>query len=491
MGKDKKKDRKSAPAAGKRKHRAAQVARPAVPILRFLGATETVTGSRFLVETPNAAVLVDCGLFQGLKALRERNWATFPADPAAIDAVVLTHAHVDHSGYIPALVRNGFRGRVYATPGTRALAEIVLPDSGHLQEEDADYANRRGFSKHAPALPLYTEEDARSALVRFRDVAFDVRTQVAAGIHATFHHAGHILGAAMITLEVDGAKPRRIGFSGDLGRPRHPILRPPAPPPDADFLVVESTYGDRRHEDVESLKAFQDALARTAARGGMVVIPSFAVDRTEVVLFHLHRLMQEKKIPRLPVWVDSPMALATLKLYRDAIARHSSEVHSELRGDDDVFDAGNLIEARRPEQSMAINDEQGPGIIISASGMATGGRVLHHLAQRLPEARNTVILVGYQADGTRGRTLLNGASSLKMLGRYVAVRAEVVNVPAFSVHADQAEILAWLKQAPRPPQTTFIVHGEPKAAQALHDVIEQELQWTVAVPRYFEQVRLD
>lgn len=465
--------------------------RPAVPVLRFLGATETVTGSRFLVETSGATVLVDCGLFQGLKALRERNWAQFPVDPAAIDAVVLTHAHIDHSGYVPALVRSGFEGCVYATAGTRALAEIVLPDSGHLQEEDAEYANRRGYSKHTPALPLYTEEDARRALKHFRDVPFGARTPVAAGIHATFRRAGHILGAATVTLEIDGASRQSIGFSGDLGRPYHPILRPPEAPPDADLLVLESTYGDRRHEDVESLRAFEEALARTARRGGMVVIPSFAVDRTEVILFHLHRLMGEGKIPRLPVWVDSPMALSTLALYRQALAGHSPEVHGELRGDEDVFDAGNLIEARRPEESMAINEEAGPGIIISASGMATGGRVLHHLARRLPVARNTVVLVGYQAEGTRGRSLLDGATSVKMLGRYVAVRAEVVNIPAFSVHADQAEILAWLKRAPRTPQTTFLVHGESHAAQALRAAIERDLGWTAVVPRFLEQVRLD
>jgi metallo-beta-lactamase family protein len=488
-----KKKRKAAADAGKGARRASklEVARPSVPILRFLGATETVTGSRFLVDTPRARILVDCGLFQGLKSLRERNWATFPVDPASIDAVILTHAHVDHSGYIPALVRNGFKGSVYATPATCALAEIVLPDSGHLHEEDAAYANRKGFSKHVPALPLYTEEDARRSLTNFRRTAFDTRTEVADRVYATFRHAGHILGAAMVALEIGGSSSRTVGFSGDLGRPQHPILQPPAAPPDADFLLVESTYGDRRHEDVESMRAFEDALARTAERGGMVVIPSFAVDRTEVVLFHLRSLMLAKKIPEMPVWVDSPMALATLKVYRQALAEGSAEIKPELRGDQEVFDAGNLIEARHPEESMAINAEKGPGIIISASGMATGGRVLHHLAHRLSEPQNTVLLVGYQADGTRGRSLLNGARSLKMLGRYIAVHAEVVNVPAFSVHADQAEILAWLKRAPRTPMTTFVVHGETNAAGGLHDLIEQELGWTVVVPRHFEQVRLD
>lgn len=475
----------------KRRGAEAGAERPPVPILRFLGATETVTGSRFLVDTPHARVLVDCGLFQGLKALRQRNWATFPVDPASIDAIVLTHAHVDHSGYIPALARNGFRGTVFATAGTCGLANIVLPDSGHLQEEDAAYANRKGFSKHTPALPLYTEKDAREALSLFRSVPFDQRVEVADKVTARFLHAGHILGASTVALELGGAHERVIGFSGDLGRPQHPILRPPAPPPDADFLLVESTYGDRRHEDVASLEVFESALARTAERGGMVVIPSFAVDRTEVILFHVRRLMRDEKLRSLPVWVDSPMALSTLALYRRAIAEGSPEVRPELHGADEIFDPPHLIEARRVEQSMAINDEKGPGIIISASGMATGGRILHHLAQRLSDPLNTVLLVGYQADGTRGRALLDGARSIKMLGRYIGVRAEIVNVPAFSVHADQEELVEWVRSAPRPPATTFVIHGEPKAAAALHDRIEQELGWTAAVPRYFEQVRLD
>lgn len=471
--------------------RKAKTERPPEPVLRFLGATETVTGSRFLVDTPHARVLVDCGLFQGLKTLRERNWTTFPVDPASIDAIVLTHAHIDHSGYIPALARNGFRGTVYATAGTCALANIVLPDSGHLHEEDAAYANRKGYSKHAPALPLYTEKDAREALSLFRPAPFDQRIEVAEHVTATFQHAGHILGASVVALDLDGAHTRTIGFSGDLGRPQHPILRPPGPPPEADFLLVESTYGDRRHEDTASLEAFESALVRTAERGGMVVIPSFAVDRTEVILFHLRRLMRDKKLPSLPVWVDSPMALSTLALYRRALAEGSAEIRPELHGADDILDPPNLIETRRAEESIAINQEKGPGIIISASGMATGGRILHHLAQRLSDPLNTVLLVGYQAEGTRGRTLLEGARSIKMLGRYIGVRAEVVNVPAFSVHADQAELIDWLRRAPRQPRTTFVVHGEAKAANALHDLIEQQLGWTVAVPRYFEQVRLD
>lgn len=467
------------------------ITRPSVPLLHFLGAAETVTGSRFLIDTPQARVLVDCGLFQGLKPLRLRNWDPFPVAPASIDAILLTHAHLDHTGYVPALTRNGFTGQIFATEGTRDLSRIVLSDSGHLQEEDAAYANRKGFSKHAPALPLYTEEDGYRAVERFSVVPFNSAQEVAPGIRATFRPAGHILGSATITLELAHTQVRSLVFSGDLGRPPHPIFCSPAPLPDADIVVVESTYGDHRHEDEQSLRRFEDAIVRTANRGGTMIIPSFAVDRTEVILFHLRRLGQAKRIPRLPVYVDSPMALASLAIYRRALAEGSPEFEPGLQSEPDPFDPGRLIEARTVAQSMAINDQRYPSIIISASGMATGGRVLHHLAKRLPDHRNTVILVGYQAEGTRGRVLLEGARSVKMLGRYIPVRAEIVNVPAFSVHADQSETLQWLRSAPRPPDTTFIVHGEKPAAEALHDAIEQELGWTAVVPRYLERVRLD
>ncbi len=461
------------------------------PILQFLGATGTVTGSRFLLTTPHGRVLIDCGLFQGLKALRLRNWSQFPVDPASIDAVVLTHAHVDHCGYLPALARNGFRGPVFATAGTQALARIVLPDSAHLQEEDAAYANRRGTSKHEPALPLYTTADAERVLQRFRAVAFFQATEVVPGVRATFLPAGHILGSAMVLLTIEGRRPRTVLVSGDLGRPEHPILTPPADPPGADLVLVESTYGDRTHEDAAALARFEETLARTAARGGTTVIPSFAVDRTEVLLLHLRRLVREGRLPNLPVYVDSPMALAALGVYRRAIAEGGIEIRPGFDGDGDPFDPGRLIEARSVEDSIAINDAAEPSIIISASGMASGGRVLHHLAHRLPDPRNAVLLVGYQAEGTRGRTLADGAHEVKMHGRYIGVRAEVASVPAFSVHADRGEILGWLRRAPRAPETVFVVHGEPAGATALHDAIERELGWTAAVPRYLEIVRVD
>ncbi len=468
-----------------------QPPRPTVPVLRFLGATETVTGSRFLLDTPRSRVLIDCGLYQGLKQLRLRNWEGLPIPPASIDAVVLSHAHLDHSGYLPALVRDGFRGEVFCTPATKELCGIVLPDSGRVQEEDAAYANRKGFSKHSPALPLYTEADAVQALSALRVVDFGTLTEVAPDVGVVFHRAGHILGSAIVEVRVGGMHGRVIVFSGDLGRPRHPILRPPAGRPTCDVLLVESTYGDRLHEDVASLERFRDAIRRTAARGGMVVIPSFAVDRTEVVLYHLRSMMAAGEVPRLPVWVDSPMALATLAIYRRALAEGSQEVHPGISSGGDPFDPGELVEARTPEQSMAINAERGPGIVISASGMATGGRVLHHLLHRLPDARNTVVLVGFQAEGTRGRALLEGARQIKLLGRYVAVAAEVVDVPAFSVHADRNELLGWLRTNQRPPDTTYIVHGEPVAARGLRDAIQDTLGWNAVVPRYLETVRVD
>jgi len=464
---------------------------PNRPRLRFLGAAGTVTGSRFLVETPQARVLVDCGLFQGLKELRLRNWAPFPLEPATIDAVLLTHAHVDHSGYLPALGRAGFRGPIFATAATEALCRIVLPDSARLHEEDVAYANRRGYSKHTPALPLYTSQDVEQVLPRFRSAALGTATAVAPGVRATFRHAGHILGAATVTLELDGAAPRTLCFSGDLGRPSHPILAPPGPLPDCHVLVLESTYGDRRHEEDESLRRFESAIVRTAERGGVVVVPAFAVDRTEVVLVHLRRLVRAGRVPNLPVYIDSPMALASLGVYRAALARGGPEIRADLDRDGDPFDPGHLVEARSTAQSIAINDAPAPAIIVSASGMASGGRVLHHLAHRLPDPRNTVMLVGFQAAGTRGRTLVDGARELKLLGRYVRVAAEIVSVPAFSVHADRDEILGWLRSGARAPDTTFLVHGEPAAAAALHDTIDRELGWTAVVPRHLEQVRLD
>jgi metallo-beta-lactamase family protein len=461
------------------------------PTLRFLGAARTVTGSRFLVETPRARVLVDCGLFQGLKELRLRNWEPFPVDARSVHAVLLTHAHLDHSGYLPALVKQGFSGPILCTANTAALCGIVLPDSGRLQEEDAAYANRRGYSKHAPALPLYSEADAVRALDRLSAVPFDRTLEVAPGVRARFGRAGHILGSAWVRLELEDGGHEALVFSGDLGRPRHPILLPPEPPPACGSLLVESTYGGRFHDEGQAEKSLAEAVARTAERGGAVVIPAFAVDRTEVLLLTLRRLEAEGRIPHLPVYVDSPMALSSLHVYEAAAARGDDEVRPELRGRGNPFDPGDLIEARETDASKAIHDAPLPCVIVSASGMATGGRVLHHLARRLPEARNSIVLVGYQAAGTRGRALLEGTKTVKIHGRYVPVRAEIVDAAGFSVHADHGELLGWLGGASAPPRVAFVVHGEAESSFALEQAIEKELGWSAVVPQYGERVRLD
>ncbi len=462
---------------------------PPAATLRFLGAAGTVTGSRFLLSGPRARVLVDCGLFQGLKALRARNWERFPVDPASIDAVVLTHAHVDHCGYLPALVRDGFAGPIFATRGTRALCEVVLPDSGRLQEEDAAHANRRGYSKHEPALPLYTEEDAHAALERFETLPFDQPREVAPGVRAELRPAGHIVGAASARVEMDGDPPRSLVVSGDLGRSDHPILVPPRPPARADALLVESTYGDRPHRDEGVVEQLARSVARIAGRGGVVVIPAFAVDRTEIVLLALRRLVEAGRIPALPVYVDSPMALAALRVYRRAIVEGWPEIRPELHGHEAPFDSGQLEEVRDVEASRALVRRDGPFVVVSASGMATGGRVLHHLRARLPDARNGVLLVGYQAAGTRGRRLLAGEPVLKMHGRYVPVKAEVVDLSGFSAHADGDELLAWLRSAEGEPEMTYVVHGEPEAAGVLAGRVGEALGWGVAVARDGERVR--
>jgi metallo-beta-lactamase family protein len=461
------------------------------PSLAFLGGTGTVTGSRFLVENGRSRVLVDCGLFQGEKELRLRNWERFPVEPARIDAVVLSHAHLDHSGYLPALVRDGFRGPVYATAGTASLCEILLPDSGRLHEEDAAYANKKGYSKHAPALPLYTEQDALAAVERLRALPFGKPAEVAPGVSATLRPSGHILGSASVELVLGGSAPRRIGASGDLGRPEHPLLVAPAPPPAADALLVESTYGERTHRELPELEeALASAVSRTAARGGVCVIPAFAVDRTELVLNALQRLVEEDRIPDLPVFVDSPMALAALEVYRRALQGGSEDVRPELRGRPPRFDRLQLREVRTVEASKEIQRLRGPFIVVSASGMATGGRVLHHLRARLPDRRNSVLLVGYQARGTRGWRLQNGERALKMLGRYVPVEAEIVDLGGFSVHADADELVAWLASAPEPPGVLYVVHGEPASADALASSVVRELGWPAVVPRHGERVRV-
>jgi metallo-beta-lactamase family protein len=453
--------------------------------LTFFGGTGTVTGSRFLLERGGRRLLVDCGLYQGERELRRRNWESFPVPPDTIDDVVLSHCHLDHCGYLPALVRDGFGGPIWMTEGTAALAAIVLRDSGFLNERDADLAREGGWSKHTPPLPLYTAADADRAIRRFRVVPFDRATDTGDDVRFTLGRAGHVLGSASSLVEVG---PSRVLFSGDLGRTAHPVLRPRANPPAATTVVVESTYGDRAHPDPAGLphEEFADAVRRTIGRGGSVLVPAFAVDRTELVLKALSDMLAQDRIPNVPVWVDSPMALAALEVYRRGSLR------DELRPDVDpeLARLPLLRAARTPEESMALNSPHQPCIIISASGMATGGRVVHHLRHMLPDRRNTVVLTGYQAVGTRGRALAEGARELKMFGRYVPVEAEVVADEEFSVHADADELLAWLRLMPAPPEVVYVVHGERSAAGDLAERIRRDLGWTAVVPDLGERVRL-
>ena len=461
-----------------------------VPTLQFLGGTGTVTGSKYLVRSDGSSILVDCGLYQGLRELRERNWEPLPLDPAELDAVVLTHAHVDHCGYLPRLVAAGFDGPVYASENTAALARIVLPDCAHLLEEEAAYANRRGFSRHDPALPLYTEEQAWRSLEQLCRLPFGEEQEIAPGVTITLRRAGHILGAASVHLRA-GETRSTVAFSGDLGRNNHPFLVAPDPAGDVDVLLVESTYGDREHVEGEPTEALGTAIRRTFDRGGSVLIPAFAVDRTEVILHHLALLVAAGHVPvSVPIYVDSPMALSALEVYRAALARAHPEIRTERAGAE-MFDLPALREVRDVEGSKALNDPSRPCIVVSASGMATGGRVVHHLAHWLPDPRHTVVLVGYQAQGTRGRQLADGVSELKMLGRYVRVRAEIVDLPQFSVHADQSELLDWVATASPAPEVAYVVHGEPAASNTLAQRIEERFDVTAVVPRYGERVRLD
>ncbi|HRA50810.1 MBL fold metallo-hydrolase [Actinotalea sp.] len=454
-------------------------------ILTFLGAAGTVTGSKFLVERDGRRLLVDCGLYQGEREWRRRNWEPFPVDPASIDDVVLSHCHLDHCGYLPALVRDGFSGPIWMTEGTAALTEIVLRDSAHLNERDAEQARAGGWSRHDPPLPLYGVADAEAAIVLFRQVGFGVRTPVSDAMAITLSRAGHVLGAASVLVT---AGDETVLFSGDLGRRTHPVLRPREAPPAARTVVLESTYGDRDHPDPDgdAHAEFAAAIRRTVARGGSVLVPAFAVDRTELVLHALSQMLRAGQIPSVPVYVDSPMALAALDVYRRGSLR------AELLPDApaDLVDLPMLHAARTPEESMALNSPHTPSIIVSASGMASGGRVVHHLRHMLPDRHNTVVLTGYQAIGTRGRALLDGAKELKIHGRYVPVRAEVVSDEEFSVHADADELVAWLRDLPTPPETVYLVHGEADAARLLGDRIRAELDWLTVVPRLGERVRL-
>lgn len=450
--------------------------------LRFLGGVGTVTGSKYLIEAAGKKILVDCGLFQGLKQLRLRNWNRFPVDPAQIDAVILTHAHLDHSGYLPLLIKNGFRGPVFCTAGTRDLCTILLPDSGFLQERDADFANRHGFSKHKPALPLYTEKDARTCLERFITKDFDQRFEVVPETHVQFHRAGHILGSAIVALTIGKTK---LVFSGDLGRYGDPVMYDPSPMRQADYLIVESTYGDRTHEAADPEDALADVITRTAQRGGAVLIPTFAVGRAQSLMYHLEQLKRTRRIPDLPVYLDSPMAVNASDVFCDRFEDHRL-TQKQCRAA-----CGVAHYVTGVEESKSLDQDRMPKVILSASGMATGGRVLHHLKAIAPDPRNAILFAGFQAAGTRGAAMVAGAEAVKIHGAYVPVKAEVDNLRMLSAHADRTEILGWLKNFETPPRTTFITHGEPVASDALRLAIEEQLNWTTHVPEHLERIRLE
>ncbi len=449
--------------------------------ITFLGGAGTVTGSNYLLEADGRRILLDCGLFQGFKQLRLRNWAPFPVPAANIDAVVLSHAHLDHSGRIPLLVKQGFKGRIFATDATRDLCAILLPDSGHLQERDAEFANRHGFSKHKPALPLYTLDEAERSLTSFRAEPFETAFRVANSFDVKFHLAGHILGAAIVEIRYGAVS---LVFSGDLGRPNDCLMPDPARITEADYLLVESTYGDRLHETRDPEDALAEIINRTAARGGSVLIPAFAVGRAQTLLYHLYKLKAASRIPNLPIFLDSPMAIDAGTVFRAHPEDHKLSP-TEVR---EAFAVARYLQT--PEESKTLNSNIMPKVIISASGMATGGRVLHHLTRMAPDHRNTILFAGFQAGGTRGAAMVAGADTIKIHGHYVPVKAEVQNLHMLSAHADVNEIMGWLRGFTRPPKKTFVVHGEPAASDALRHRIEEELRWNVEAPEYKEEAML-
>jgi len=458
--------------------------------VKFLGGAGSVTGSRYLLQIDNIKVLIDCGLFQGLKELRLRNWDKFPTDPATIDLVLLTHAHIDHTGYLPRLVKDGFRGRILATEPTVDLVKILLSDSGKLQEEEADYARKKGYSKHAQPEPLYTVQDAENVFPLLEPIPFEREVFLHEKISLTAYNAGHILGASILKLKLKGDHQEKIiVFSGDLGRYLDPVLNPPVSIPFADVLFIESTYGDRNHGPESAEEQLGLAIRQTYRKGGVSVIPSFAVGRTQLILHYLHRLLIKGKIPQIPIYIDSPMAIDVTNLYQDYSHYHRLGPCLE-DGASNPFSHSKLHYYRSQESSISLNSLRGDAIIISASGMATGGRILHHLYNRLPNENDSIIFVGFQAEGTRGRKLVDGEKFSRMYGINVEVKATIYTVDGMSGHADQSELLAWADGFATKPKLSFIVHGEPRASHKLSELLKEKLEWNPIVPNYLESFHL-
>jgi metallo-beta-lactamase family protein len=455
--------------------------------LSFLGAAATVTGSRFLLELQEKRFLIDCGLFQGQKENRLKNWDPFPLPPSHIDWVLLSHAHIDHTGYLPRLCKQGFSGRIGCTHATKDLCGIMLPDSGHLQEEDAYWANKKKFSRHKPALPLYTVEDAKRALRQFEPVNYGEDIVITDTLRVRFKDAGHILGSSLVDIKsTKGRKAPRIVFSGDLGRPSRPVLRDPVQVFEVDYLILESTYGNRLHDQAPPEDELARVINESVDRKGVLVIPSFAVGRTQELLFCIRELEEHKRIPCLPIYVDSPMAIDTTKVFEKRKGDYDLAAKVlELNGRH-ILQPKNLNFCRDKGQSKQLHQKMGPGLIISASGMVQGGRILHHMAHRLPHRKNTVLFIGYQAQGTRGRTISEGKPTVKIHGQQIPIRAKIENLSGFSAHADYNETLAWLMGFNRPPLKTFIVHGEPDSSSALAEKIKATLGWEVVIPKYNE-----
>jgi metallo-beta-lactamase family protein len=463
--------------------------------LSFWGGVGTVTGSKYLIEANGIKILIDCGLFQGLRELRERNWQELPFDPATVDAVLITHAHIDHTGYLPRFVARGFKGPIYCSRGTADLVKILLPDSARLQEEDADYRNRHNLSRHAPALPLYTEEDAHAAMDLLRPVPNNGEpVELGPGVRASFRIAGHILGSSLVLVEIDGAGAdgtgRKVLFSGDLGHYDQPIIQDPQPPPACDYLLIESTYGDRLHEPEEPGEKLARIINDAAKRNGPILIPAFAVGRTQELVYLIRELEEEKKIPILPVRVDSPMAAAATQIYSRTREEQDEEYASILARRVHPLRTHNMVTASSRQESMNLNKEQGARIIISASGMMTGGRVLHHAIRMVPDENATLVFVGYQAAGTIGRRIQNGEHEVRIMKQFVPVRCRVESIGGFSAHADWGEVLRWLSGMPAGLRRAFTTHGEAESAAAMAQHIHEKFGWDIAPAEYGQKVEL-